>query len=133
MTLQKKQAREKAYKRQRGVCYYCKTPVAKKNATLEHRVPASAGGNLQAGNAVMTCRRCNEDKGSMPEDVFLQGEEARRAWKRRQASLWRATNADPELALAYANFTGHAAQKARAMLAVAEAKTRRAKNPPGAS
>jgi 5-methylcytosine-specific restriction endonuclease McrA len=124
VTEQKKRAREKAYKRQRGQCYYCGQMVAKQKATLDHRVPASDGGNLEDGNAVMACYDCNHAKGSMPESVFRQGEEARREWKRRQADLWRAVNSDPSIATDYAELMGHSATKARAMMAVAEAKRR---------
>jgi 5-methylcytosine-specific restriction endonuclease McrA len=81
VTEQIKNARMKAWKRQRGQCYYCNGTVAKHKATLDHRIPASNGGNLQDGNAVMACRRCNEEKASMPEHIFLQGPAAREAWR----------------------------------------------------
>jgi hypothetical protein len=128
VTVQKKNAREKAYRRQRGLCYYCRKSVAKHKATLDHRVPESEGGNLQEGNAVMACYDCNHRKGSMPESVFLQGEEAQREWKRQQGDMWRALNSDPSLALAYAELRGHVAEKARAMLAVSECKRRQKEN-----
>lgn len=81
MTVQIKNARMRAWKRQKGQCHYCNATVAKHKATLDHRVPACVGGNLQDGNAVMACRRCNEEKADMPEAVFLQGPAARQRWK----------------------------------------------------
>lgn len=80
MAKQLQNARAKAWKRQRGQCFYCNASVAKHKATLDHRVPASEGGNLQDGNAVMACRRCNEDKASMPEHIF-RDPRARARWQ----------------------------------------------------
>lgn len=84
MAEQLQNARAKAWKRQRGQCYYCNATVAKHKATLEHRIPVSQGGSLRYGNAVMACRRCNEEKGAMPEDIFRQGPAARKRWKAAQ-------------------------------------------------
>jgi 5-methylcytosine-specific restriction endonuclease McrA len=83
-------ARAKAWKRQRGQCYYCNASVAKHKATLDHRTPASLGGTLQDGNAVMACRRCNEEKADMPEHIF-RDPAARERWreeKRMTQRMW---------------------------------------------
>lgn len=93
MAKQLQSARDKAYDRQRGHCYYCKRKVARGEATLEHRVPQSKGGTLRDGNGVMACRECNESKGSMPEDVFRQGIAAQEKWSEARAEMWRRANA----------------------------------------
>lgn len=80
MSEQFKNARQKAWKRQRGQCFYCNATVAKHKATLDHRVPRALGGNCEGGNAVMACRRCNEAKADMPEEIFILGPEARERW-----------------------------------------------------
>jgi hypothetical protein len=127
VTIQKKRAREKAWKRQRGLCFYCKKSVAKHKATLDHRVPACLGGNLQDDNAVMACYACNHEKGSMPASVFMAGEEAIRAWKRRSADTLRLLNSGAvavDTAAQYGAMIGQAAERARAIMAVRAARTR---------
>lgn len=92
MGFQNKMARQRAWKRQRELCFYCKVNVPKAKATLEHRIPKADGGTLSDGNGVMTCRTCNEAKGNMPENVFLAGPEAQEKWKLERANQQRATN-----------------------------------------
>jgi 5-methylcytosine-specific restriction endonuclease McrA len=131
VTVQKKLARERAWNRQRGLCFYCKKNVPRDKATLEHRVPACLGGNLQNGNAVMTCRECNEAKGNMPEEVFLAGEDARRAWRWEREQAWRDANSGEAASYAttaYGDLIGASAQRARAIMAVQQARrTRRSR------
>ncbi len=46
----------------KGVCYYCKTPVAPKELTMDHVVPISRGGKTTKGNVVPACKECNNKK-----------------------------------------------------------------------
>jgi hypothetical protein len=88
MAKQLQNARDKAFNRQRGLCCYCRRTVNRGEATIEHRIPRVAGGNLRNGNAAMSCRPCNEAKGSMPEGVFLAGGAAPASLSDARAKLW---------------------------------------------
>ncbi len=52
-------------------CGYCDI----KNVPLEveHIVPRSSGGTNRVSNLTLSCRKCNEKKGSKPVDEFLKG------------------------------------------------------------
>jgi 5-methylcytosine-specific restriction endonuclease McrA len=77
-----RQFRELARQRQRGLCFYCRQPMAKAGSdaarsaparaeTVEHRRPKCRGGTDSAANLVLTCRDCNSRKASMNEQAFL--------------------------------------------------------------
>lgn len=61
--------RVSAWRRQKGLCHYCKRPVAIGDATVDHVVPRSKGGKTK-GNTVMACWTCNNRKGDMPANQF---------------------------------------------------------------
>lgn len=79
--------RARLWQEQRGVCYYCSRPAllakgpaagaAPDNlATIDHIIPRSKGG-AHAGNMVMACHRCNNERGDADARLFLlqkQGE-----------------------------------------------------------
>ena len=50
-------------------CVYCGST---ENLTIDHVRPKSMGGCDTADNCVTACRPCNQAKGSMQVDVFLQ-------------------------------------------------------------
>ena len=52
-------------------CVYC---GSKENLTVDHVRPKSKGGTDTADNLVTACRPCNQAKGSMHVDVFLQNQ-----------------------------------------------------------
>ena len=92
MPEQIKSARWKAWKRQRGLCYYCRSFVAWGEATVDHKKPKSMGGTLRNGNAVMACRPCNEAKKNMPASVFILGHDERTQWSEARREMWRRAN-----------------------------------------
>jgi len=50
-------------------CVYC---GSSENLTVDHVRPKSKGGTDTADNLVTACRPCNQAKGSMHVDVFMQ-------------------------------------------------------------
>ena len=50
-------------------CVYCGST---ENLTIDHVRPQAHGGSTTASNCVTACRPCNQAKGSMQVDVFLQ-------------------------------------------------------------
>ena len=50
-------------------CVYCGST---ENLTVDHVRPKSKGGTDTADNLVTACRPCNQAKGSMHVDVFMQ-------------------------------------------------------------
>lgn len=63
---------DKLYDEQGGKCFYCKKPVRKENATLDHIIPLSRGGYNKRKNYVMACDSCNNEKGSMTKDEYIK-------------------------------------------------------------
>jgi len=54
-------------------CVYCGST---ENLTVDHVRPKSKGGTDTADNLVTACRPCNQAKGSMHVDVFMQSQVA---------------------------------------------------------
>ncbi len=54
-------------------CVYC---GSSENLTVDHIRPKSKGGSDTADNLVTACRPCNQAKGSMHVDVFMQSQVA---------------------------------------------------------
>jgi len=50
-------------------CVYC---GSSENLTVDHVRPKSKGGTDTADNLVTACRPCNQAKGSMHVDIFMQ-------------------------------------------------------------
>ena len=53
---------------QRGLCYYCQSPLNRNRYTIDHVIPLSRGGFHDVRNIVCACKRCNEIKGAMSEE-----------------------------------------------------------------
>jgi 5-methylcytosine-specific restriction endonuclease McrA len=45
-------------------CIYCKTKLTPENATADHIVPISNGGNNSQVNLIVCCDKCNSDRGN---------------------------------------------------------------------
>lgn len=60
----KKFYRRIAYVRQIGLCVWCDEYVAEIDATAEHIIEHSAGGDISRDNIVMACLRCNQARGT---------------------------------------------------------------------
>jgi|SRR6516164_1854699 5-methylcytosine-specific restriction endonuclease McrA len=61
--------RDRAYVKQRGLCYWCKEPMAlttdssnPRMLTGDHLVPYHNGGETKSGNIVAACRECNNNR-----------------------------------------------------------------------
>lgn len=47
------------------VCAYCGKKLTRQNATLDHVIPLSRGGDDSRRNLVWCCKKCNKEKGSL--------------------------------------------------------------------
>ena len=65
----KRMWRESIKARDGHKCVYCGST---ENLTIDHVTPKSKGGIDHADNCVTACRPCNQAKGSMHVDVFMQ-------------------------------------------------------------
>ena len=65
----KRMFREQIKARDGHKCVYCGST---ENLTIDHVRPKSCGGQDIASNCVTACRPCNQAKGSMHVDVFMQ-------------------------------------------------------------
>jgi hypothetical protein len=64
--------RIKLHEEQYGICFYCRLPTPITHWTIEHRLPRSRGGTNDPQNKVGTCKRCNNAKGFLTEQEFLE-------------------------------------------------------------
>lgn len=53
-------------------CIYCKTKLTLENATTDHIVPISEGGNNSQVNLIVCCERCNTERGNTSFYKFLR-------------------------------------------------------------
>ena len=65
----KRMWREEIKARDGYTCVYC---GSEDNLTIDHVIPQCKGGKTNSSNCVTACRSCNQAKGSMQVDVFLQ-------------------------------------------------------------
>ena len=58
---------------QEGLCVYCDVTLTEKNATMDHVIPRSWGGN-QSGtmNTVLACEQCNSFKSGLESHITNQ-------------------------------------------------------------
>lgn len=57
-------SRSSIYERDSGICQYCGRHMSKSEATIDHITPRSKGGTNTWKNTVLSCKKCNEKKGS---------------------------------------------------------------------
>lgn len=53
-------------------CIYCDKILDNKNWTLEHITPLCKGGSHTMRNIAIACKSCNQDKGSMSFEEFME-------------------------------------------------------------
>jgi 5-methylcytosine-specific restriction endonuclease McrA len=52
-------------------CLYCQTPLTYENATADHIVPISNGGNNTQVNLIVCCKSCNGERGNIEFRKYL--------------------------------------------------------------
>lgn len=65
----RKRTKQSVLKRANYECHYCKTRRAN---SVDHVHPLARGGKDNVGNLVASCKPCNEIKGAMEYDVFME-------------------------------------------------------------
>ena len=60
-----------------GICVYCKKEVKYSLATKDHVIPKSKGGSNYDANIVLSCKRCNNKKGSKFPFFDIEGSEVK--------------------------------------------------------
>lgn len=60
-----KKLKNRVFKRDRGLCFYCGCAVTHNDPerTLDHVIPKSKGGSNRMWNLVLSCKSCNKKKG----------------------------------------------------------------------
>jgi hypothetical protein len=68
----------KAHKQHGGDCHYCKKPIEKGTATIDHVESRSVGGSNSLANLVLSHDACNKSKGKLPIESY--NPEAGKEW-----------------------------------------------------
>jgi hypothetical protein len=55
-----------------STCIYCDTPLTEENATSDHIIPISQGGNNTQVNMIICCKDCNNERGNLPFESYLK-------------------------------------------------------------
>lgn len=58
-------AKDFVLKNKRSKCVYCDTPLNNGNATADHIIPISDGGNNSQVNLIVCCKTCNNERGNI--------------------------------------------------------------------
>ncbi|MDU5261347.1 MAG: HNH endonuclease, partial [Clostridium celatum] len=56
-------------------CYYCNHGVKESYRTIDHKIPVSRGGFTIPENLVMSCEKCNIEKGFLTEEEYREYKE----------------------------------------------------------
>lgn len=56
-------------------CYYCGCVVKESKRTVDHKIPFSRGGLTTSENLVMSCEKCNIEKGFLTEEEYREYKE----------------------------------------------------------
>ena len=54
-----------------SICLYCETELSSDNATADHIVPISNGGNNTQVNLIVCCKDCNAERGNLEFKSYL--------------------------------------------------------------
>ena len=52
-------------------CLYCETKLNNENATADHIIPISEGGNNTQVNLIVCCKDCNNERGNIEFKTYL--------------------------------------------------------------
>lgn len=58
-------------KNEESICIYCEEKLNSENATADHIIPISSGGNNCQVNLLVCCRDCNEERGNLDFKKYL--------------------------------------------------------------
>jgi hypothetical protein len=64
-------AKEFIEQNQDARCLYCNTNLSHENATADHIIPISKGGNNTQVNLVVCCKDCNNERGNLDFNNYL--------------------------------------------------------------
>ena len=64
-------AREFVMSNRKAKCLYCEKPLTLENATADHIVPISNGGNNCQVNLIVCCKDCNAERGNLDFMYYL--------------------------------------------------------------
>ena len=59
------------YLRDNALCHYCKRHLNVCDATIDHKIPVSKGGNNALENLLLCCSNCNNDKSDLDYDEYI--------------------------------------------------------------
>lgn len=52
------------------LCCFCRTKLVFSTATLEHKIPRARGGRWVDSNMALSCRQCNNRRGTQDFETF---------------------------------------------------------------
>jgi 5-methylcytosine-specific restriction endonuclease McrA len=58
------------------ICTYCGQQLTYNQATVDHRVPLSRGGQSEKSNFAIACKKCNQEKDNMTPEEFAEFQKA---------------------------------------------------------
>lgn len=64
-------AKEFVEQNENARCLYCDTKLTHQNATADHIIPISEGGNNAQVNLVVCCKDCNNERGNLDFKYYL--------------------------------------------------------------
>jgi 5-methylcytosine-specific restriction endonuclease McrA len=64
-------AKEFLVKNKETYCIYCDNILTDENATADHIIPISKGGNNTQVNLIVCCKDCNNERGNLEFDRYL--------------------------------------------------------------
>ena len=63
--------RKEVFVRDLRRCAYCEELLPFREMEVDHKIPVADGGGDEFDNLQVTCRSCNEDKGDLTDDEYL--------------------------------------------------------------
>lgn len=60
----------KSHEKHGGHCFYCRKPITKGHATIDHIEPVSLGGKSEIQNLALSCKPCNAAKAHKAIEAF---------------------------------------------------------------
>lgn len=68
---QKRELKDRLFRgKQQRRCCFCQRMLNRCEATLEHIIPLSKGGNWHITNLDISCKKCNQKRGNLDFNLF---------------------------------------------------------------